>query len=70
MTPHVKILILNWNGKELLKTCLESIFKIDYLNYSILVIDNGSTDDSVQMIRENYSEVDVLKLENNYGFAE
>jgi len=70
MTAHIKILILNWNGKHLLKPCLDSISAIDYPNFSIMVIDNGSTDNSVEMVKENYSEVELLVLENNNGFAE
>ena len=70
MIPHIKILILNWNGKHLLKPCLDSIKKIDYSNYSVMVIDNGSTDNSVNMVKENYSKVNLLVLEKNYGFAE
>ena len=69
MTIHIKILILNWNGKHLLKPCLDSVSAIDYPNYSVMVIDNGSTDNSVKMVKENFSEVELLELENNNGFA-
>ena len=69
MTPHIKILILNWDGKHLLKPCLDSVNKIDYPNYSVMVIDNGSEDDSVEMVNENFPEVDILELKDNYGFA-
>ncbi len=69
MTAHIKILILNWNGKHLLKPCLDSVSAIDYPNYSVMVIDNGSTDNSVKMVKENFSEVKLLELENNNGFA-
>ena len=69
MTAHIKILILNWNGKHLLKPCLDSVSAIDYPNYSVMVIDNGSTDNSVKMVKENFSEVELVKLENNNGFA-
>ena len=69
MTAHIKILILNWNGKHLLKPCLDSVSAIDYPNYSVMVIDNGSTDNSVKMVKENFSEVELLELENNNGFA-
>ena len=70
MTAHIKILILNWNGKHLLKPCLDSVTAIDYPNFSVMVIDNGSTDNSVNMVKENYSKVNLLVLEKNYGFAE
>ena len=69
MTAHIKILILNWNGKHLLKPCLGSVTSIDYPNYSVMVIDNGSVDDSVKMVNDNFPEVDILELKKNYGFA-
>jgi len=69
MNPHIKILILNWNGQYLLKPCLESIAAIDYPNYSVMVIDNGSQDDSVKMVNEIFPKVDILELNYNYGFA-
>ena len=69
MTAHIKILILNWNGKHLLKPCLDSVTAIDYPNYSVMVIDNGSADDSIKMVNGNFPEVDILELKDNYGFA-
>jgi len=69
MTAHIKILILNWNGKHLLNPCLDSVSAIDYPNYSVIVIDNGSTDNSVKMVKEKFSEVELLELENNNRFA-
>ena len=67
--PHIKILILNWNGKQLLKACLDSVTAIDYPNFSIMVIDNGSSDGSLDMITDNYPNVESLSLDENYGFA-
>jgi len=69
MIAHIKILILNWNGKHLLKPCLDSVTAIDYPNFSVMVIDNGSVDDSVKMVNENFPEVDIIELKNNFGFA-
>jgi len=69
MTAHIKILILNWNGSKVLKPCLNSIMKIDYDNYSTVVIDNGSTDDSCNMVSNFFSNVKLFKLDTNYGFA-
>ena len=69
MTAHIKILILNWNGVHLLKPCLDSATAIDYPNYSVMVIDNGSVDDPVKMVNENFPEVDIIELKNNYGFS-
>ena len=69
MTAHIKILILNWNGKHLLKPCLDSVTSIDYPNYSVMVIDNGSVDNSVKMVNKYFPEVDIIELKDNYGFA-
>ena len=40
----VTVIVLNWNGKELTIKCLESLKKVNYSNFNILVVDNGSTD--------------------------
>ncbi len=70
--PQVSIIILNWNGWKDTLECLESIFKIDYSNYDIIVVDNHSHDDSINQLK-NYSVNNNFKLienEENYGFAE
>ena len=50
--PRVSIIILNWNGWEDTIECLESLYQITYPNYDVIVVDNGSEDESVQKIRE------------------
>ena len=69
MSLHIKILILNWNKKELLRSCIESVLKIDYSNFSVMVIDNCSTDGSQEMIKKNYPSVECMLLDKNYGFS-
>ena len=69
MNPHIKILILNWNGKHLLQPCLNSVTAINYPNYSIMVIDNGSTDGSLDMVKKNYPNVEYMDLDKNYGYS-
>ena len=69
MIPHIKVLILNWNGKDLLKPCLNSTTNINYPKYTIVVIDNGSSDGSLEMVEKNYPNVECMKLNKNYGFA-
>jgi len=44
--PKVFIIILNWNGKDDTLTCLDSVQKLNYPNYHVIVVDNGSTDGS------------------------
>ncbi|MEM4483276.1 MAG: glycosyltransferase family 2 protein [Candidatus Methanomethylicia archaeon] len=50
--PKVSIIILNWNGWKDTIECLESLYRIDYPNYDVIVIDNGSIDESVEMIKK------------------
>lgn len=52
MMPKVSIIILNWNGWEDTIECLESVYQIDYPNYDVILVDNGSQDLSVKKIRE------------------
>jgi GT2 family glycosyltransferase len=49
--PHVSIIILNWNGSEDTVECLESVYKIKYPNYNIILLDNASNDESLEKIR-------------------
>jgi hypothetical protein len=68
--PKVYIIILNWNGKNLLKDCLSSLFKLtDYPNYKVIVVDNGSSDGSVEFVKKKFPKTVVLALDKNYGFA-
>ena len=68
-SPHIKILILNYNGEEIIHRCLESVFSIDYDNYSVDVIDNGSTDNSIKIITESFHNVNLHKINKNLGYA-
>lgn len=67
--PKISIIILNLNGKEVIGECLESIEKIDYPNYNVILVDNGSNDKSPQ-IAENFSNVHLIKNGKNVGVAE
>ena len=68
--PKVTIIILNWNGKEDTIECLESLKHITYPNYEILLVDNGSTDGSVECFRERYPGMEIIETGENLGFAE
>jgi GT2 family glycosyltransferase len=68
--PLVSIIILNYNGWLNTKECLESIFRICYPNYEVIVVDNGSTDGSLRYMETYFSNVKVISLPRNYGFAD
>ncbi|MDX9883254.1 MAG: glycosyltransferase family 2 protein [Prolixibacteraceae bacterium] len=64
------IVILNWNGEKLLPQFLPSVIEHSRLpNTRIVVADNGSTDASIQILSEKFSEVEILDLKQNHGFA-
>ena len=69
LLPKVYIIILNWNGLEDTTECLESLKKITYPNYQVLVIDNASDGNDVRILREKFGDyAPVLKNRYNYGF--
>lgn len=67
----VSVVILNWNGAEMLRTFLPSVVK--YTNpelAEVCVADNGSTDNSVDIVRNEFPSVRLISFKENYGFAE
>ena len=68
--PKVSIIIVNYNGKELLQKCLDSLLKVNYDNFEIILVDNNSTDGTVEFITKNYPSLIIIKLDSNKGFAE
>ena len=67
--PKVFIIILTWNRLSDTLECLESVKKIVYPNYEIIVVDNGSTDGSAEAIARRYPEITLVKNESNLGYA-
>lgn len=65
----ISIVIPNWNGKKFLKTCLDSLKRQTFKDFEVIVVDNGSTDESLEFLRENYPEVNVIGLSSNRGFS-
>jgi GT2 family glycosyltransferase len=67
--PAVGIAILNWNGKKFLEKLLPELRNLSYPNYTLYIIDNNSSDDSIHFINESHPEVKIIQLDDNYGFA-
>jgi len=68
-SPKVSVVILNWNGASDTISCLDSLKKQTHTNFDVIVIDNGSTDDSVTRIEKSHPEAILIKEKNNLGFA-
>jgi len=66
----VSIIIVNYNGKNHLEECLKSLMQENYKKTEVILIDNNSTDGSIEFVKRNYPSVIIKKLEKNYGFAE
>ena len=67
--PRICIILLNWNGKKDTLECLQSLTKVDYSPFSTIVVDKGSTDDSIVAIRSAFPQIPVLETGENLGFA-
>jgi GT2 family glycosyltransferase len=67
--PKVFVLTLNWNGKSWLGDCLSSVLAMDYPNFKVVVIDNGSTDESVEFVKELFPSVHLVLNGKNLGYA-
>lgn len=67
--PKVFVVILNYNGKAVLKRCLLSVFKNDYPNFEIVLVDNNSTDGSLEAVKADFSKAHFIKNEENLGFS-
>lgn len=69
-TMDLSVIILNYNTKNLLKKCLESVFKSQSnFQFEVLVSDNGSTDGSVEMVKNNFLQVKLIENKANLGFS-
>lgn len=68
-SPTVYIVLLNWNGRTDTVECLESLLQLEYPNYKVIVVDNGSTDGSVETISNLFPGISLLRNGKNIGYA-
>ncbi|NTV41523.1 MAG: glycosyltransferase family 2 protein [Candidatus Moranbacteria bacterium] len=67
--PSVFVVVLNYNGKEVLKDCLSSIYQSNYPKFEVVVIDNGSRDGSMEDAKNIFSKAHFIKNFQNMGYA-
>lgn len=70
MTHAVAVMVLNHNGRQHLGRCFDSLGDQSYLDCELYLVDNNSTDGSVQYVKNNFPHVRIIGLKKNYGFAE
>ena len=67
--PDMSVIVLNWNGKHFLETCLGAMRRQTYRDFETIVVDNGSEDGSAEYVRANFPEVNLVALSDNRGFC-
>jgi len=67
--PEISIIIANWNGKHFLHDCLTSLRQQTFHDFETILVDNGSSDGSVEYVRADFPEVRIVALDRNLGFT-
>lgn len=68
--PFFSVIVLNWNGSHLLEECLDSVLAQTFRAFETIVVDNGSTDGSIEFLRSRYgNRIRLIALTENFGFA-
>lgn len=70
-TPDISvaIIVINWNGQDFTTACLNSLRKVDYPDFKVFLVDNGSANDEGKKIKANFPEIDLIETGKNLGFA-
>ena len=68
--PLVYVIVLNYNGRRWLENCFEALLRTEYENYQTFLVDNASTDDSVELFRNRFPQVEIISNHSNLGFSE
>lgn len=69
MPSKLFIIIVTWNGEKFIYDCLKSVYSQNELDFGVIVVDNGSTDRTKEIIKESFNNVILIESEKNLGFA-
>jgi GT2 family glycosyltransferase len=67
--PELTVIVVNWNGAHLLRTCLGALRAQTFTDFETVLVDNGSTDESLSLVAREFPEVRVIALNENLGLA-
>lgn len=67
--PDVSVIIPNWNGEQFIGACLRCVYGSDVTHSEVIVVDNGSSDRSIEIIEQDFPQVRLIRLKKNSGFA-
>jgi GT2 family glycosyltransferase len=67
--PEMSVIVVNWNGKHFLETCLTALRRQTFRDFETILVDNGSGDGSTEYVRAQFSEVNLVVLTENRGFT-
>ena len=67
--PLVSVIVLNFNAKEFLVNCIDSIFDSNYQNFEVILVDNASNDQTYQICKEKHSRINLIINEKNLGYC-
>lgn len=68
--PLISIIIVNWNAGKYLNDCIISLKNQTYKNYEIILVDNASSDNSIEFVKKHFSDICIIENKENLGFAE
>lgn len=69
MSHRASVIIVNWNGQQFLERCLDALLRQTYQDFEVILVDNGSTDESIPFVRRCFPSVRVISNRKNRGFT-
>tara|TARA_B110000014_G_C20125228_1_gene598769 strand:- start:874 stop:1920 length:1047 start_codon:yes stop_codon:yes gene_type:complete len=69
LQPLVSIVVLNFNAKDFLIKCIDSIFQSQYKDFEVILVDNASEDDTYKICKENHPEINLIINQENLGYC-
>ena len=68
--PLVYVIVLNFNGRRWIEACIASLLNARYSNFRVALVDNGSGDGSVELVRSKFPQIQIISNDDNLGFSE